>query len=168
MFGIAGSGRLGEFGKLSPNPAARSVACPLDGAAGSGFGDGALKRASAVIRLRDGFSKKIENTQDLVPRSLKLRHALADSRLAPLAARLQVTADQLFLAAEAIVKRGLGDPGVLDQAIDANEIDSILVKQLIGRGEQPLAGGKAGGRRLGVGPGVGISIHGLTLTDRSV
>src|ERR1700678_816403 len=51
---------------------------------------------------------------------------------------LQVGADQFLLAAEAIVKRGFGHPGALDHAVDADQVESLFIEQLVGGGEQAL------------------------------
>src|SRR5467141_3284282 len=118
------------MGELTPNPGSLIVALAFVLAACLGFGAGALKRASTVIRLRDSLAEKVEQTQNLVPRSLKLRHSFADSRLPAFATRLQITANQLLLTAETIVKRSFRHTGAFDHAVDANQVHSILIKEL--------------------------------------
>ena len=55
--------------------------------------------------------------------------------------RCEVGADQLFLAAEGVVERRLGDPGASDDPVDADHVHALGVEELVGRVEQAVAGG---------------------------
>jgi len=65
--------------------------------------------------------------------------------------RIEVRADQLFLAAEGVVQRRLGDARALDHAVDPDGVHALLVEELARRLQQALTGGRT--RRLVVGHG---------------
>jgi len=71
----------------------------------------------------------------------------------------QIGPDESVFAAEGAVEGGLGHAGPLDHAVDADGVDALLVEQLVGCGQQPVAG-----RRSEWGRGR----HSLDITDRSV
>jgi hypothetical protein len=71
----------------------------------------------------------------------------------------EVVVDEFVLAGEGVVQRTFGDPGVGDDAVDADGVDALVVKQLVRRLEEALLGGPAA--LLGLG-------HTTTITDGSV
>ncbi len=52
----------------------------------------------------------------------------------------EVGPDELLLAAERAVERGLGHARLLDDAVDADRVDALLVEELVGGGEQSVPG----------------------------
>ena len=52
--------------------------------------------------------------------------------------RGQIGGHQLFLAPEEVVERGFGDPGALDDAVDADGLDALGVEEFVGRSQEAL------------------------------
>ena len=103
------------------------------------FGAGPGERAAAIVRLGEQLALALEHGQQPLARGVvplhRLRDALGDAGVAG----LQVGADQLVLAAEGVVQRGLGHAGLLDDPVDADRVHALVVEQLVRRGQQPLA-----------------------------
>jgi hypothetical protein len=72
---------------------------------------------------------------------------------------LEISAHELFLAAERAVEACLSDASPVDNRVDADGVDPVFVKQFAGRCEQPLP------RRLAIAD---LIAHKESVTDRSV
>ena len=53
---------------------------------------------------------------------------------------LEVGADEPVLAPEGAVEAGLRDTGALDDLVDPDGVHAVLVEELAGGGQQPVAG----------------------------
>ena len=137
--GLGHAGVGGQVGQQRAHPAAVSVGGLLGRVAGMGFRAGPGERAAAVVRLGEQLPLAFEHGQQALARGVvafyRPHYALGDAGVAG----LQVGADQLVLAAEGVVQRGLGHAGLLDDAVDADRVHALVVEQLVGRGQQPLA-----------------------------
>src|SRR5207248_5205864 len=117
-----------------------TVGGPLGRVAGMGFRAGPGERAAAVVRLGEQLDLAFEHGQQALAWGVVAVHRLHDALGDAGVAGLQVGADQLVLAAERVVQRGLGHAGLLDDAVDADRVHALGVEQLVGRGPPPLAG----------------------------
>ena len=150
---------LPEFDEQRPYPGTELVGDLLDGAAGAGLRTGVHKRAAAETRLRERLAEHVENPQKAIPGRLVARERPGDALLPGRVPGGEIAPDELVLAAEDAVEGGLGHPGTRDYPVDADGVHALFVKQLVGGGQQPLAGRP---------PIRGRGGHGLTITDRSV
>src|SRR6185369_16125336 len=96
-------------------------------------------RAAAVVRLGEQLPLAFEHGQQALTRGVVAVHSPLDALGDAGVAGLQVGTDQLVLAAEGVVQRGLGHAGLLDDAVDADRVYALVVEQLVGRRQQPLA-----------------------------
>jgi hypothetical protein len=137
--GLGHASAGGQLGQQLAHPPAVALRGQLDQVAGMGFRAGPGKRAAAVIRLGEQLALAFEHGQQALARGVvafhRLRNALGDAGVPG----LQVGADQLILAAERVIQRGLGHPGLLDDAVDPDRVHALVVEQLVSRGQQPLA-----------------------------
>ena len=167
---IGCAGLFGEIGKQGQVPGARLVAHGLHTAARPCLRTSPGKGAAAEIRPCRAFRHQIENGEDFFPGGCTPCQALIYPDLPCFVALLQIGANQLFLAAEAIVKRGLGHPGALDHTVDADEVHAFFIKQFICSGEQAFPGRTAflQGRLFSHGLDINRQVCMMQRTDRSV
>jgi hypothetical protein len=59
--------------------------------------------------------------------------------LAVLKVLLEVGANKSVLAAEVSVERGLRDPRLLEQAVDADHVHAFFVEQVVGDGQEAVS-----------------------------
>jgi hypothetical protein len=90
--------------------------------------------------LGEQVGQDVEDAQQPVAGVLESLQAGGDPGLAGGVAPLEVGPDQLVLAAEGAVQRGLGHAGPLDDAVDAHHVDALVVEELVGRVEEAIPG----------------------------
>jgi len=128
------AGPRGQVGQQVAHPAAVGLGGLLGWVTGPGFGAGPGERAAAVARLGVQLPLALEHGQQALARGAVAVHRRHDALGDAVVAGLKVGADQFVLAAERVVQRGLGHPGLLDDAVDADRVDALVVEQLVGRG----------------------------------
>jgi UDP-N-acetylglucosamine 2-epimerase (non-hydrolysing) len=147
-FGLGHAGLHGQLGQQRADPVTVGLGGLLGRVAGMGFRAGPGERAAPVVRLGEQLALAFEHGQQALARGVVAFHRLRDALGDAGVACLQVGADQLVLAAEGVVQRGLGHAGPLDDAVDADRVHALVVEQLVGRGQQPLARRRPGRPRF--------------------
>ncbi len=119
------------------------------------------------IRLACELGQDIKHGERLVLRLLQRPDPVENSRAPALVPCLYVGANQVLLAVEAVIERGLGDTCLLDDSVYAYDIDSVLVEQFIRCVEQAFTSRQGLWLRRG-GARTFCLLHASTVSDRSV
>jgi hypothetical protein len=126
---VCRTGVGGEVEEQVVYPRSKGRRCLDLDAVRRGFGGGVGEGAAAVVRLREQRAEDVVNGQDPVAWVGVFFDAGGDAfgpRAVPVG---EVFADQVVLAGERVVERAFGDPGVLDDPVDADGVDALVVKE---------------------------------------
>lgn len=102
----------------------------------------AKKAASSPFWVARGAREMDENAPDLLGESaLGLVEPTLEKGEIRLVSAVEIGSDEIVLAAEVIVERPLGDPGLLGNSVHADATDTLAVKQLACSGDDALSRG---------------------------
>ena len=105
------------------------------------FGRGPQKTAALPFRMPRRARQIAEDAFHLGRQSaLGLVEPLLEQRQVGLVARGEISGDQIVLAAEVIIQRALGDPGLGRHRVDADTADALAVEQFAGGRDDPIGG----------------------------
>jgi hypothetical protein len=100
----------------------------------------AKKAASSPLWVSGGGSEMDENAAHLLGKSaLGLVEPAPEKGEVRLVSAVEIGSDEIVLAAEVIVKRPLGDAGLLGNSVHADATDTLAVKQLACSGDDALS-----------------------------
>src|ERR1700730_2589901 len=170
MPGVPRAGCLSKIGKERLEPGTVLVSNDFACIAGTRLGSGADEPASAKLCPRHQLFDLAEHAKEALSRRFACGQNARDALLASAEVLLKVCADELVLAAEGAIQRGLCDAGPFDNAVNTDHVHAFRVEQLVGGVKQAVPCGRAvrglrfeGGIAFG-----GLRNHSSTLTDRSV
>src|SRR5262249_37354469 len=97
--------------------------------------------ATLPSRVGRCFGNRFKNRDDFVGYlSTNIPCSLSERRQNCFVPLIEIGSNERVLVIKIIIERRLGDPGAIDDRVDADAADSVRVKKLLGGGQNALAG----------------------------
>jgi hypothetical protein len=128
-----------------------------------------LERTPIEVRLSEDGGLEVEDGENLLPRVVVCGDDLVQTVRRSLVTSQEIRVNELLFAIEVVVEGRPRHTGVLNDPVDPDRVDALGVEELVGGGDQPVAGwGLTSGRaRRGDGHGRARSYDSLVMATRS-